>query len=130
MAGIGSRMDPEGPGGYIGEPTIEMIEAKAAAAAAEKQSQQMEALIKALGDLGGEIKIGRDGEMSIKSYGVTDGKEQRGLGTLGTLKPNPSEQRATEPSTSQPAPAEDPRQNIMGYYEQMFKEMERIFGGL
>lgn len=97
MAGIGSRMDPKGPGGYIGEPTIEMIEAKAAAHAAERQSEQMEALIKALGGAGGQIKIGADGEYTIK-VNPNVPEETRAQRGLGSLKPNPSEQRATQPA--------------------------------
>ncbi len=58
MAGIGSRMDPKGAGGFIGEPTVEMIESKA-------QREFMAALMEQMGGAGGKIKIGPDGSLSI-----------------------------------------------------------------
>ncbi len=65
MAGIGSRMDPEGAGGAIGEPVQQTIQSQAQAQAAEKQNQQMERLIEAIGEREGSIKQDRDGAISV-----------------------------------------------------------------
>lgn len=135
MAGIGSRMDPKGAGGFIGEPTIEMIEAKAAAAAAEKQSQQMEALIKALGDSGGEIQIGEHGEMKIKSHSGKDGKKDRRIGTLDDPTAKTPKEGTADPAAGLPAGVDTP--DHVEAYQQMFAPMENImdrlekmFGGM
>lgn len=135
MAGIGSRMDPEGAGGFIGEPTIEMIEAKAAAAAAEKQSQQMEALIKALGDSGGEIQIGEHGEMKIKSHSGKDGKKDRRIGTLDDPTAKTPDEETADPAAGLSAGVDTP--DYAEAYQQMFAPMENImdrlekmFGGM
>jgi len=107
MAGIGSRMDPKGPGGYIGEPTIEMIESKA-------QQEFMEALMEKMGAGGGKIKIGADGSMTIDVNAVEPGQsgtrtKQYGMEQVGTE--TPKETGATAgmsqtgpPSLSQPGP--------------------------
>lgn len=132
MAGIGSRMDPKGPGGYIGEPTIEMIEAKAAAAAAEKQNEQMEALIKALGNAGGEISIGEHGEIKVKKAAgniPADDEVHRRLGTTGTTGTLKEQDQSAQP-TAQPAPLEqEAMQGLMQPYIQMMDRLEKLFGG-
>ena len=135
MAGIGSRMDPEGAGGFIGEPTIEMIEAKAAAAAAEKQSQQMEALIKALGDSGGEIQIGEHGEMKIKSNSSKDGKKDRRVGTLDDPTAKTPNEGTAALTAGLPAGVDTPGhaeayQQMSASMEDLMDRLEKMFGGM
>lgn len=134
LAGIGSRVDPEGPGAMIGEPTQQMIQSQAMAEAAEEQQAQaqdnLKMMILAFGG-----KIDYDEEGRIKSISSREGNQnlqqlasglgpQQGTGGLGGLGPqtpqvgDPSELgQDIVPQQGQPTqaaqPQADPIDNVL-----------------
>ncbi len=66
MAGIRSRMDPEGAGGFLGGPAQEMLQSRAMAQEAERQSIMMKKLVEALGGRPGSVKVDPQGGVNIK----------------------------------------------------------------
>ena len=107
LAGIGSRVDPQGPGAMIGEPTQQMIQSQAMAEAAEEQQSQaqenLKMMILAFGgkidyDEEGRIKSisSREGNQNLQQLAAGLGPQQEagGLGGFGPQTPqigDPSE---------------------------------------
>lgn len=79
MAGVGSRMDPEGAGGSLGVSAQEMIQSRAAGNEAERQAAMMKRLIETLGGRSGTVKSDPKGGTTIKID--PDDKDKSGLKT-------------------------------------------------
>jgi len=120
MAGIGSRMDPKGAGGFIGEPTVEMIESKA-------QREFMAALMEQMGGAGGKIKIGPDGSLNIDMNANIPETGEAGTRTktydmtqVGDKAP-----KETMPAGAQPQ-APGPQRDIFGLQDRIRNLMSNL----